>query len=475
MKSNIIPLIIDGNDIVLEDEKSVFVSNPDSGRGSQWKTQGVTPELCRQALESSTAAFPKWRKTSVRERQVLFQRVVELLKERASELSSIVAEELGCSSVWASINFHATLEIIEQVTALITSGILSGLIPETESPDSLALIFKDPLGVVLGIAPWNAPAMLGMRSIAAAVAAGNCAILKGSELSPRTHYFIANLFRDAGFPPGVVNFLVHKPEDASDTFNTLISHPSVRKCNFTGSTAVGRHIASQAGHFLKPVLLELGGKNFSLVLEDADLENTASTILDAAFINSGQICMSTDIVLVPRKLKSAFCTLVRQRLESASAIQVKHVINRRSTTRILGLLDDAARKGATVITASSLDGEHGPLYGTVIEGLTKDMEFWQNESFGPVVGIATYDTVDEAVEVINECEYGLSGAIYTASSLQAIPLARRIDSGAVHINGPTFHDGFTLPHGGHKNSGFGRFGSHWAFEEFLQTKTVIAN
>lgn len=324
--------------------------------------------------------------------------------------------------------------------------------------------------------------------------------IKGSELSPRTHYFIANLFRDAGFPPGVVNFLVHKPEDASITFNTLISHPSVRKCNFTGSTAVGRHIASQAGHFLKPVLLELGGKNFSLVLEDADLETTASTVLDAAFINvsglfqrhlsstdslmyllwihhaqSGQICMSTDVVLIPQKLKSAFCSLIRQRLESASAIQVRHVINRRSSARIMALLDDAARKGAMVITASSLDGEHGPLYGTVIEGLTKDMEFWQAESFGPVLGIATYETMDEAVEMINGCEYGLSGAIYTASSLQAIPLARKLDTGAVHINGPTFHDGFTLPHGGHKNSGFGRFGSHWAFEEFLQTQTVIAN
>jgi acyl-CoA reductase-like NAD-dependent aldehyde dehydrogenase len=185
--------------------------------------------------------------------------------------------------------------------------------------------------------------------------------------------------------------------------------------------------------------------------------------------------MSTDIVLVPEKLKSAFYSVVRQRLESASAVQVKHVINRQSSTRILGLLDDAARKGATVITASSLDGEHGPLYGTVIEGLTRDMEFWQTESFGPVVGIATYESLDEAVDMINECEYGLSGAIYTASSLQAIPLARRLDTGAVHINGPTFHDGFTLPHGGNKNSGFGRFGSHWAFEEFLQTKTVVAN
>lgn len=185
--------------------------------------------------------------------------------------------------------------------------------------------------------------------------------------------------------------------------------------------------------------------------------------------------MSTDVVLVHQKLKSVFSGLIRQRLESASAIQVKHVINRRSCTRVLGLLDDAARKGATVITASTLEGEHGPLYGTVIEGLTKDMEFWQAESFGPVIGIATYESLDEAVELINECEYGLSGAIYTESSLQAIPLARRLDIGAVHINGPTFHDGFTLPHGGHKNSGFGRFGSHWAFEEFLQTKTVIAN
>lgn len=162
---------------------------------------------------------------------------------------------------------------------------MSGFLPLTLEEDALAMVFKDPLGVILSIAPWNNPVVLGLRAICAAVGAGNCVVFKGSELSPRAHYFTASLFRDAGFPPGVVNFLLHKRDDAASTFATLISHPAVRKCNFTGSEAVGRVIASEAGRHLKPVLLELGGKNFALVLDDADLESAATDILEGALKN----------------------------------------------------------------------------------------------------------------------------------------------------------------------------------------------
>lgn len=183
----------------------------------------------------------------------------------------------------------------------MTAAVMNGSIVPTKQENAQAMIYYEPLGVVLGIAPWNAPLILGLRAVIAPIAAGNTAILKvsrlqpqrsnksdsqkGSEMSPRTHYFIARLFQAAGFPPGVLNFLLHRPEDAVEVFDCLINAPQIRKCNFTGSTAVGRSIAQKAGAALKPVLLELGGKNCAIVLKDADLEKAAHATVFGAILN----------------------------------------------------------------------------------------------------------------------------------------------------------------------------------------------
>ncbi|CAK7215082.1 hypothetical protein SBRCBS47491_002361 [Sporothrix bragantina] len=481
-RPNVVPLIIHGQEIRLPEERNntIFPSNPDIPSATPWLAQGATEELSTKAVQSCADAFPQWKKTLPKERQILFTKLVKLLRERADDLQLIIEDEIGCSSLWASINVQDAIAVAEQTCATVTSGVLSGIIPEVQQPGTHAAIFKEPLGVILAIAPWNAPAVLGMRSIAAPVAAGNCVVFKGSELSPRTHYFLATLFQDAGFPPGVVNFLTHRPEDAPVIFETLISHKSIRKCNFTGSTAVGRQVAMRAAYHLKPVLLELGGKNFAIVLDDADVTLTAKMILQGAFLNTGQICMSTDLVLVSERTKPVLCRALRAALSEMSA-QATHVISAKSRARIHALLQDAANKGAQLITAEDRpdlvkeDSPESRVHPTIIEGVTKDMDFWELESFGPVVGLATVADIDEAVSVVNSCEYGLSAAIFTKSDIKAIHLGRKLDVASVHINGPTVHDEATLPHGGFKNSGWGRFGGHWAFEEFLQTKTVLVN
>ncbi|KAH8881045.1 aldehyde dehydrogenase [Thozetella sp. PMI_491] len=473
MVSNIVPLIIHGESVVLDGSLSerVFIPNPDITHLDDWKAQGATREVCLRSIDSCAQAFPGWRGTQPSDRQRLFNQLARLLRESADELRATIQEEIGCSEKWASINVEDTIGMVEQVAAITTSGVLAGTVPEVRASGAHAVVFKEPLGVVLGIAPWNAPAVLGLRSVAAPVAAGNCAIFKGSELSPRTHYFIAKSFQDAGFPPGVVNFLIHRPEDAPEIFETLISHPAIRKCNFTGSTAVGRHIAARAAQFLKPVLLELGGKNFAIVLDDADFSVAADAILEGAFLNSGQICMSTDLVLVSEAKKSLLCEMLRERLKSASQ-NVTRTINAKSGARVKALQDDAVNKGASVSTAS---GGEGLEDGLLIENVSPDMDFWHQESFGPVVGIAVYRDINEAVAIVNDCSYGLSTALFTQPTLSALELASRLNVGAIHINGPTVHDEPTLPHGGHKDSGWGRFGGCWGFEEFLHTKTVIMN
>ncbi|PKS07195.1 hypothetical protein jhhlp_005796 [Lomentospora prolificans] len=328
-------------------------------------------------------------------------------------------QELSCSETWSTVNIEDTIGIADNLASIVTSGVLSGEIPEVRDSNSHGVVVKEPLGVVLGIAPWNAPLILGLRAVGAAVAAGNTAIFKGSELSPRTHYLLASCFREAGFPPGV--------------------------CNFTGSTVVGRHIAMRAAAHLKPVLLELGGKNFAIVLEDADLDKAAQQILLGAFLNTGQICMSTDLALVHRKILPQLSEKLRALLPEI-AQQATAVINARGRSRIEGLVKDAEAKGATV--SQSTTG------ATVLEGVTSEMNYWNTESFGPLVGVRGFDEVSEAVGLVNQSDYGLSAAIFTRNHLKGLNLGKTLNVGAIHINAMTVHDEPTLPHGGYKESGF---------------------
>ena len=280
------PLIIDGNDVFLSGEEHSFA--PESVViNSKLKViaQSADVASCHAAVDSCARAFESWSQTSTTRRRRLFLHLAHLLRDRGEEIRCIMEEEIHATRVWSSINLEDSILMIEEAASLITSPVLSGTLPPVQNPESQVLVFTEPLGVILGIAPWNSPLILGFRSVVAAIAAGNTAILKGSEHSPRTHYFIASLFRDAGFPPGVCNFLLHREEDAAQVFETIIERFEIRKCNFTGSTQVGRSISSKAGRALKPCLMELGGKNFVIVLEDAEVEKAARIVAEGAFLN----------------------------------------------------------------------------------------------------------------------------------------------------------------------------------------------
>ncbi|KAH8435147.1 uncharacterized protein LDX57_012776 [Aspergillus melleus] len=253
----------------------------------------------------------------------------------------------------------------------------------------------------------------------------------------------------------------------------MINHPAIRKCNFTGSTNVGRIIASKAAWALKPVLLELGGKNFALVLNDADNEFAAGEIVKGAFLNNGQICMSTDLVFAVNDITESLIPSILSHLQT---IKDPHtVISPASKQRLQRLVDDARSKGASIHQADLSALQDAQFPATVIEGLTPDMDFFSEESFGPVVGVVRVKTESEAMDLIQRSTYGLSAAIFTRSHFKALKLAESIRAGAIHVNGMTVHDEATLPHGGQGESGWGRFGAKWGIEEFLQTKTVILN
>ncbi|KAH2005711.1 hypothetical protein KXV97_004252 [Aspergillus fumigatus] len=480
-----IPLIVDGRDVLSPVQGTVvneYAQEP-------VLYQSATKELALQAAQSSAQAFASWSKTTPIERRTLLFKLAQVLRNRAKEIKRVCDEEIHCGPRWAEIITNDAIGLIEEYGALTTS-IATGSLPFIQHGHGLVL--KEPLGVVLGIAPWNAPMVLGLRAVVAPIAAGNVAILKacalrqadaereivsgltisqGSELSPQTHYLVASLFQEAGFPPGVLNFLLYRPQDAPDIFDVLINHPAIKKCNFTGSTQVGRIIASQAALALKPVLLELGGKNFAVVLDDADLDLAAREITKGAFLNNGQICMSTDLVLVTTAVASALEDKILAILQDINTPSV--LISPAAKSKVEMLVSDGHDRGAQ-IHAHHMGHDASPrsFPPTVVTGLTPEMKLYEIESFGPVVGIMAVEREEQFMAIIEAAKYGLSSSIFSRNHYRSLDLAGTIKAGAVHINSMTVHDEPTLPHGGYGDSGWGRFGARWGLEEFIQTKIV---
>jgi benzaldehyde dehydrogenase (NAD) len=330
---------------------------------------------------------------------------------------------------------------------------------------------------VLGIAPWNAPIILGVRAVAMPLACGNTVILKASEVCPATHRLIGATLRDAGMEDGVINVITHEPKDAEKVTEALISHPAVKRVNFTGSTRVGKIIAALSAKYLKPCLLELGGKAPLIVLEDADLDQAVDATVFGAFANQGQICMSTERVICEEKVADAFAEKLSKRVASLPSgdprkgdVVLGSVVGQPTVERVQKLVKDAVAKGAKLLTGGDAQGT--VMKGIVVDKVTPDMELFREESFGPQVSITRVKNADEAVKLANDTEYGLSAAIHTRDIAKGLELARRIESGICHINGPTVADEPQMPFGGVKASGYGRFGGRAGVDAFTELRWI---
>lgn len=423
----------------------------------------------------AAAALPGWAAIGPSERRALLMKAADGLEARMDDFVSAVSEETGATAPWGQFNVAFAAGLLREAAAM-TSQVSGEVIP-SDKPGCLAMSFRQPAGVVLGIAPWNAPVILGVRAVAVPLACGNTVILKASEKSPATHHLIGEVLRDAGLPAGAINVITHAPEDAPGVVEALIAHPAIRRVNFTGSTKTGRSVAEVAGRHLKRVLLELGGKASLIVLDDADLEEAANAAIFGSFSHQGQICMATERLVVDEKVADEFVrrlTIKTQDLPAGDPRQgpvvVGSMVEAEAAMRVKALIDDAVGKGARVLCGGAVEGTL--VEPTVVDGVAAGMRLYGEESFGPVVGVIRVSGVDEAVRVANDTEYGLSASVYTQNVTRAVDVARRIDSGICHINGPTVSDEGQMPFGGTKASGNGRFGGRAGIEEFTELRWV---
>ncbi|TDN70122.1 aldehyde dehydrogenase [Paraburkholderia sp. BL10I2N1] len=469
-----VSMLIGGKDRPASNGATFERVNPVTGAVAS-RAPAATLADANAAVDAAAAAFPAWSALPPTERRARLLKAADIMDARTGTFIEAGIAETGAMANWYGFNVHLAANMLREAAAMTTQ--IDGSIVPTDTPDNLALAVRQPCGVVLGIAPWNAPVILGTRAVAMPLACGNTVVLKASEACPAVHRMIGSVLQEAGLGDGVVNVVTNAPEDAPAIVERLIAHPAVRRVNFTGSTHVGRIIAMHAAKHLKPALLELGGKAPVLVLDDADLDAAVEAIAFGAFFNQGQICMSTERVIAHRGIADALVDKLTGKAHkliaaapTAQGAVLGAMVSAQAAQRATALVVDACEQGATIRAGGATHG--AIMQPTIVDGVRPGMKLYAEESFAPVVSVLRVDSDDEAVRVANDSVFGLSAAVFSRDIARAMQVAKRVESGICHINGPTVHDEAQMPFGGVKSSGYGRFGSKASIAEFTDLRWI---
>jgi benzaldehyde dehydrogenase (NAD) len=432
----------------------------------------ATAEDVRQAASEARAAQPGWAATPYDERAAILRKVAGLMADNQAELVHWIMRETGGIEPKAGFEVQMVVNILHRAAAMCTEP--QGLMLPSDA-GRLSIARRVPRGVIGVISPFNFPLILSSRAVAPALATGNAVVLKPDPRTALTGGFIiARLFEEAGLPKGVLQVL----PGGAEAGEAICTDPDIAMVSFTGSSGVGRRIGELAGKHLKKVQLELGGKNAVIVLDDADLDAVASAIAFGAWFHQGQICMTTGLVIAHEKIVDALTEKLVAKAKhlpvgdpTTGQVALGPVISRSQVDRIHGIVKDTVAAGAKLSAGGTFDG---PFYRpTVLSGVKPGMRAFDEEVFGPVASIATFATEDEAVELANSNEYGLSAGVFSRSVGRALALGNRLRTGLLHINDQTVADEPHIPFGGTGASGNGtRIGGPANWEEFTSWQWV---
>jgi acyl-CoA reductase-like NAD-dependent aldehyde dehydrogenase len=449
--------------------------NPYTGDVFARVAKGKRADATR-ALEAAAAAFPAWAATPPGARQKMFLKAAEIFEKRQDDLVSALMQETGSTIGIAMFQMFFVPGLLRQAAAAAYD--VKGEVIPADYPNSFFMALRQPAGVVAGFGPFNVPYILCMRAIALPIAYGNTAVLKPSEEAPVTGgVLLAQIFEEAGFPPGVLNVITHTKEDAAEVGDEMIAHPATRRISFTGSTEIGRIVAEKAGRHLKRAVMELGGKDPLIVLRDADLDYAADAAAWGAFLHQGQICMSTERIIVERPIAEAFTEKLVQRAQALKVgdprdptTAIGPLINQAAVNKVNAHVQEALNGGAHLV----IGGKYEKLvyYPTIVTNVRDNMRLFTDQTFGPVAPIVVVDDAEEALRVANNSRYGLSSGIITNDFNKALEMAMRLETGMVHIGDQSVNDEPQVPFGGVKDSGFGRMGGKAALDEFTELRWI---
>ncbi|CAO5179019.1 4-hydroxybenzaldehyde dehydrogenase (NADP(+)) [Frankia sp. AiPs1] len=428
------------------------------------------------AIDAAHRAFAHWSDTPPHERQGILLRAADTVERRRDEVMVLLARETGCGRHFAEVQIRFAVSLLRQSAALPYAA--TGQMLPSDQPGVSSVAVRRPVGVVGAIAPWNASLILSARAIVGPLAVGNTVVLKPSEEAPHTGGALwAEVFEQAGLPPGVLNVITHAPGEASFIGDELLANPLVRRINFTGSTATGRRLAEAAGRHLKRLVLQLGGQNPLLVLAGVDLDYAVNAAAYGAFVHQGQVCMCARRIFVEEAIAAEFSERFAAKVaglpmgdpEDPHTV-IGPVINHWALSLLTRRVEEAVERGARVLAGGV---PAPPCYpATVLTGVPDDVELAFDETFGPVVVLDVVGDRDEAVARANSSAFGLAAGVLAAGPQEGLEVARQLQAGIIHVNDQPVNDEPRMPFGGVKDSGWGRFGVGFAIEEFTEPQWI---
>ena len=450
---------------------TLAVRNPANG-----EVVGTIPDLgaepTRRAIDAAQAAFPQWRALPAAKRSALLEAWCDAMNQHTDDLAKILTVEQGKPLAEARGEVVYGAGFVKWF-AEEAKRVYGETVP-APTPDRRIIVLKEPIGVCAAITPWNFPNAMITRKIAPALAAGCTIVLKPSELTPFSALALAVLAERAGFPKGVINIVTGQPGPIGEA---MTSSDAVRKLSFTGSTRVGRYLMEKSAGTLKRLSMELGGNAPFIVFDDADLDKSMKAVIASKFRNAGQTCVSANRILVQDAIYDEFAARLSKKVASFvvgdglnDKVSIGPLINAAAVEKVLGHVEDARAHGAVATVGGGLHDLGGQFVApTVLTNMNTSMRVGAEETFGPVAPLFRFKTEDEALEIANSTPFGLAAYYYTENIRRSWRVAERLEFGMVGLNTGTVSMEMA-PFGGIKQSGFGREGSHFGIDEFLQVK-----
>lgn len=464
--------LIDNEWIDSDDNNHIAVINPFSDEIIADVPQ-LTDEQVNKAIFSASVAFRSWKNVLVTERTALLKKWNDLILENAEDLAIIMVLEQGkpLKEAIGEIKYAASyIEFYAEEAKRIYGDILPSPFPDTR-----IFIIKQPVGVVGIITPWNFPAAMIMRKVAPALASGCTCVVKPDRNTPLTAFALMELATRAGIPKGVVNVITGKSDEIGLAFT---QNELVNKISFTGSTKVGKQLMKNAAKTLTRITLELGGNAPFIVFEDANLENAVIGLIESKFRNAGQTCVCTNRVFVHSRILQEFSARLSEKVKKLKVgngledSDIGPLISQEAIGKIELLISDAIHRGATLLHGGKRHKLGKQFFEpTILSGISKDMDIFCNEIFGPVAGIVSFDTVDEVIELANDTRHGLASYFYSTDMNNIWKVAEALEYGMVGVNSGAISSAL-IPFGGVKESGFGREGSKYGIEDYLNIKYI---
>ncbi|MFJ3868178.1 aldehyde dehydrogenase family protein [Streptomyces nigra] len=433
----------------------------------------ATVDEVDEAYRAAARAQGEWAATNPYARRAVFEKALRVVEEREQEISEVIVAELGGTRLKAAFELHLAKEFLREAVHLALRP--EGRIIPSPVDGKENRVYRVPVGVVGVISPFNFPFLLSLKSVAPALALGNAVVLKPHQNTPIVGgSLVAKIFEEAGLPAGLLNVVITDIAEIGDAF---IEHPVPKVISFTGSDKVGRHVATVCASHFKRSVLELGGNSALVVLDDADLDYAVDAAVFSRFVHQGQVCMAANRVLVDRTVADAFTEKFVAKVKSLKVgdprdaeTVIGPVINSSQAEALTGTVAQALAEGATALVhGRATDNLVEP---SVLTDLPSDSALLRQEVFGPVVFLVPFDGEEEAVRLVNDTPYGLSGAVHTADVERGVAFAKRIDSGMFHVNDGTVHDEPIVPFGGEKHSGLGRLNGETMLDAFTTMKWI---